>query len=114
SCLFLLTAALAWLFCLVLIWLVARRSEWLLVVKRVAPSVLFAVSALTVYAFMFWQRNSVTDRRWLALNFTRTPDLSRAPEWIGAVTIGLLIWTVKKGRGQLRVRLALFACSLVL
>ena len=111
---FLWTAALAWLFCLVLIWLVARRSEWLLVVKRVAPTVLFAVSALTVYAFMFWQRNSVTERRWLALNFTRTPDLYRAPEWIGAVTIGLLIWTVKKGRAELREPLVLFACSLAL
>jgi hypothetical protein len=111
---FMWTAALAWLACFVLIWLLARRHEWLLVIKRLTPTMLVAIPALTVYAVLFSHRNPATDPRWLMLNFTHAPDFNRAPEWIAAVALLLMIWAVKTKRVQLREPVLLFVASLVL
>src|SRR5207249_407888 len=54
---FLWTAAAAWLACFVLVWLVARYSEWPMLVKRLAPTALFGTAALAVYVVLLSHRD---------------------------------------------------------
>ncbi len=110
---YLWTSALAWLACLLLVWLTARRAEWSVVIKRLIPIALFAVPALALYAMMLTHRSAVTDEV-LLLDFTHAPDFYRAPEWIGAIVILLLIWGVRKGRLDWPQPIVLLTSSLAL
>lgn len=94
---YLWTSALAWLACLVFVWLMARRAEWSMIIKRLALIALFAAPALAVYAVMLTHRDPVANEV-LLLALTHAPDFYRAPEWIGALVILLLIWGVRKER----------------
>lgn len=110
---FLWTAALAWLACLVLVWLMARRTEWLMVVKRLSAMMLLAVPAFAVYAMMLAHRDHAMDKLQI-LVFTHAPDFHRTPEWIAVMVILLLIWSARKGRVDWHQPTVLLAGSLAL
>jgi hypothetical protein len=110
---FLWTAALAWLVCLVFVWLIARRWEWTTIVGRLLAIALFSAPALAVYSVMLTQRNRVIDEV-AGVVFTHAPDLHRAPEWIAVIVILLLIWGAKKGGVDLRQPVVLLTGSLAL
>ncbi|HEY2989151.1 MAG TPA: hypothetical protein VGL11_15570 [Candidatus Binatia bacterium] len=110
---FLWTAAAAWLACFVLLWLVARRGEWPLLVRRLAPTVLLAAPTFAVYAIMVGRRDRAIDKV-AAVVSTHAPDFYRVPEWIAAIVILLIIWGVTKRRVDWRQPVALFTGSLAL
>jgi hypothetical protein len=110
---FLWTAALAWLACFSLLWLIARRREWSLFAKRLIPSALIGVPALLVFAFLFFQRDPEIDKTH-ALEFVRVPDLNRAPVWIACAAIVLLLVGIKQRRIDWREPRVLLALSFAL
>jgi len=110
---YLWTAAAAWLACFVLAWLVARRTEWATLVKRLAPTALCGAVALAIYAYMLAHRTPAIDKA-QALTLTHAPDFYRAPQLIGALTLLLLCWGIKKGRAAWREPSVLLITSLAL
>jgi len=113
---FLWTAAAAWLVCLCVLWLFARRPER----GRVAVvfGVIFALGAisLALYFRMLSQRAATVDAA-QALIFTHRPDLFRLPE-IAVLAVlaflGLGIWRgVLRGRDPVVLVTAAFALSVL-
>lgn len=110
---FLWTAAIAWLACFVLAWLVARFAEWPMIAKRLAPLSLCGAATLAVYALILTHRDPVHDVV-LFYNLTHAPDFRRAPLLIAVVGILLLLWGIKKRSVQWREPVVLLACSFAL
>ncbi len=108
------TSAIAWLACFALAWCVIHRAEWRLLVKRLAPTALFAAVAFPLYAVMLAHQNPALDQRSGAFDFTHAPDFYRAPELIAVVALLLLLWAVKKGLASWREPLVLLTSSLAL
>jgi hypothetical protein len=110
---FLWTAAAAWLACAAALWFAARadeRGRGLRVLGIIGAVVL---TALTPYFWLLSQRSATTDSVQL-LQLTRRPELWRAPEVLGAVTLALLVWGVWRGRLRWRDNATLFTISLAL
>jgi hypothetical protein len=85
---FLWTAAAAWLFTLILLWLICRK-EWR---KCAVVTLLFlaiASPALFIYVRLVMQRAHTLESGQL-LEFTRRPDLLRAPELYGGMILIVL------------------------
>ena len=109
---YLWTAAAAWLACFALAWLITRRDEWRWLIWRLAPTAIFGVTALALYAALLAQRGSSLDR--VQILTTHTPDFYRATELIGILIIPGLIWGVRKERAQRHDPMVLLALSLAL
>lgn len=92
---FMWTAAAAWLACFALAWLVSRRTEWTIVIKRLLPTGILAAIAFVPYAMMLARRNPTMDKV-QDLVLTHAPDFYRAPQIIGAVALLLMWWGVKR------------------
>jgi len=110
---FLWTAAVAWLVCLLFIWLVTRPAEWRKILKFLIAMSVFAVPAFAFYAVMFTHRDRTMDYV-NSLVFTHAPDFHRAPEWIAIIVILLLIWVVRRQRLNWSQPVVLLAGSLAL
>lgn len=110
---FMWTAAAAWLACFALVWLVARREEWSLVIKRLLPTAIFAGITFVPYALMLARRNPMTDKV-QDLIFTHAPNFYRAPQIIGALALLLIWWGVKRWQVQWREPSVVLANSLSL
>lgn len=93
---YLWTAAAAWLFCFVVLWLVARAEKWRAVVKSVLIIAGFAVCALSPYLYLLSRRAKTIDED-QALTFSRTPDLFRITEIISFLIIVVLLIAIRRG-----------------
>ncbi|MCS6874831.1 MAG: hypothetical protein N2Z23_08845 [Pyrinomonadaceae bacterium] len=107
------TTAFAWFFCLALVWLIARPTNWLQDF-RVFLVLLFICSIwLIPYAILLSRRSHTLDQVQL-LVFTREPDLMRLPELICFFLILVLLLLALLRVVNLRDRLVLFTFSLLL
>ncbi|HJR09091.1 MAG TPA: hypothetical protein VJ842_17660 [Pyrinomonadaceae bacterium] len=112
---YLWTTAAAWLACLALIWLAARK--WRDDETR-APKVLLTTAALSCaslvpYALLLARRAAAMDKVQV-LKFTHAPDLFRAPEMIALVALAVLAAGIGLRRLALRDATVLFAVSFAL
>ena len=107
---YLWTAALGWLACLLLMWLIARRRD----LRRRIPSfvtiLLLAVSGLIPY-FLLLSRRSATMESGQKLIFSHSPDLFRIPELLGIAVIALIAFDALRGRANWRAPTTLFSAS---
>lgn len=110
---YLWTAALAWLICVVALWLIARPKGWQHSVRVITLGIALSIPAVVTYVVMLTQRARTADTIQVLLH-TRAPDLLRPSEVLSAVllaVIGLLIILHRLPFKDYRV---LFAISLLL
>ncbi len=107
------TTAIAWLGCLTLCWLAARPEGWLNGIKRLAFVASGCGVSLIVYAYLLSNRAHTLDEVQLLVQ-TRELDLTRPPELVGFVVLGLLGIGVLLGRFAVRDRAVLFTVSLAM
>lgn len=110
---FMWTAALTWLVCFTVVWLLARPSEWRKVFGLLLPLILMGGAALTFYATLLRRRDPEFDRLQM-LDLARTPDFHRAPIWISLVVILLLVWAIRRGWVEWRQPAVLLTLSFAL
>ena len=108
---YLWTAALAWLFCLTLLWTLAkgegRREGW----RALCVAWAVAAVALVPYFVLLSRRAPVMDEAQLMVR-THAPDFSRLPELIGLVVIVALAGAARARRLAEGDRAVLFVASL--
>jgi hypothetical protein len=107
------TAAAAWLFVFVMLWLSAYYPEWKILLLRLSPIFIIVAVTLSVYALLL-SRIAPTTASTQALELIHAPDWQRGPEVIGAVVLILLFLAVKKRFAQLKSPLFLLILSLIL
>ena len=110
---YLWTAALAWLFCIGLLWIIFRRSEW----RRVA-SVVIVVGAITAlalgpYAYLVSHRAANLDEQQTLIP-THLPDLLRIPEILGTLILIAIGMAVRNKKIELSDSRLIFTASLAL
>jgi hypothetical protein len=110
---YLWTAALAWLFCIGLLWVLFRRPEWRRVVSVVATIGALAAIALGPYLYLVSHRAANIDEQ-QSLIPTHRPDLLRIPEILGALILIALALAVRRGKIELNNTHLIFSASLAL
>ena len=110
---YLWTAALAWLFCIGLLWILFRRPEW-----RRVMSVLVTIGAITAlalgpYLYLLSHRAANIDEQ-QSLIPTHRPDLLRIPEILGALILIAIGMGVRRKKIELNNSHLIFAASLAL
>lgn len=107
---FLWTAAGAWIFCFTTLWLLARPSDRIHVLKCAALCGVIMVAALIPYFKLLTLRAPTTDND-QALLLTHAPDLLRFTEVLGALIILGLAWGVRRRMTNWKNPATLFAAS---
>jgi hypothetical protein len=110
---YLWTAALAWLFCISLHWVLFRRPEWRRVVSVVATIGALAAIALGPYLYLVSHRAANIDEQ-QSLIPTHRPDLLRIPEILGALILIALALAVRRRKIELNNTHLIFSASLAL
>jgi hypothetical protein len=110
---YLWTAALAWLFCIGLLWVLFRRPEWRRVVSVVATIGALAAIALGPYLYLVSHRAANIDEQ-QSLIPTHRPDLLRIPEILGALILIVLALAVRRRKIELNNTHLIFSASLAL
>ncbi|HMJ08999.1 MAG TPA: hypothetical protein VK468_08340 [Pyrinomonadaceae bacterium] len=94
---YLWTGGLAWLACLSILWLAARKDEWARISIRLGGIALIGLAALVPYFYLLSNRSKNTDDTQL-LSYTRVPDLLAPPELIGFCLIAVIVYFVVAGK----------------
>lgn len=110
---YLWTAALAWLACLALPWLLLIRDGRRRAAEVFSIVCALALAALVPYAFLLARRPAWMDSDQLLVR-THAPDLFRPPELIGLACLFALGLAARRGVISLRERRAVFAASFAL
>ena len=110
---YLWTAALAWLFCIGLLWVLFRRPEWRRVVSVVATIGALAAIAFGPYLYLVSHRAANIDEQ-QSLIPTHRPDLLRIPEILGALILIALALAVRRKKMELNNTHLIFSASLAL
>ena len=110
---YLWTAALAWLFCIGLLWILFRRPEW-----RKVLSVLITIGAITAialgpYLYLVSHRAANLDEQQSFIS-THRPDLLRIPEILGALILIAIGLAVRRNQIKLNDSRLIFTASLAL
>ena len=113
SYLYLWTAALAWLGCVGLLWLLLRPAQRRQSIEVFAIVAMLFAAAVIPYAKLLSNRATTLDELQTLIS-TRQPDLFRIPEIIGLVILVILIVYVKRGRIQAGDPGLIFAASFAL
>lgn len=110
---YLWTAALAWLACLALIWMIARRPDWRRLCLRFGIVLVLALTGIAAFFVFLSRRSSSMDSTQL-LSRSHAPDLFYAPEVIAFAVLAAL--GIAGWRKVINVKdpLVLFAASLAL
>ncbi len=106
------TAALAWVICLALLWVLAKPNEWRHNLKLFGVIAVFVVAALLPYAWLLTKR-ARNQIEVTMLARTHAPDLVRVPQLVSFVLLALLIVLNRKGLFSFREKASLFATSFV-
>ena len=110
---YLWTAALAWLACLAILWVIVRPAGW----RRALPSFgvigIFAILALIPYFILLSNRSQTMDKV-QALTASHAPDLFRSPELIGFACLVALAVAARRGLIKWKDSPTLFAASFAL
>ncbi len=107
------TTAAAWLFCLVVLWLIIRPKEWLKDFKGFIALGIACLIPLIFYAVMLSNRVESMDNVQLLVN-TRELDLWRFPQYICLFALIILTFGILQKLIELKSRSTLFAISFAL
>jgi hypothetical protein len=107
------TAALAWLGCFALLWLIARTDERAIATKVFGVVVTMAIIALTPYFLLLQNRAPTMDSVQL-LAISHAPDLSRSSIKLGLIVCAVLAYSAWRGRINWRTRTVILAASFAL
>ena len=110
---YLWTAALAWLACLTLIWLIVRPDGWKRTVGFLGITWLITISGLIPYFLLLSHRSTNTDQI-QALVHTRNLDLFRPSEVLSFLLLAALVRLLVLRRASLKDPRVLFLLSLLL
>ena len=110
---YLWTAAVAWLACLTIIWLVARPDRWRRTMTFLGIIWAITISGLVPYLLLLSQRATHTDQV-QALVHTRSPDLFRPSELLSFLLLAALARLLFLGRVSLKDPKVLYLLSLLL
>jgi hypothetical protein len=110
---YLWTAALAWLGCLALVWLLARPREWRRLILRLGVVLVPALTGIAAFFVLLSYRSSSMDSTQL-LSRSRAPDLFYAPEVIAFIVLAALGVAGWRKSIDLRDPTVLFTASLAL
>lgn len=110
---YLWTAALAWLFCIALLWIIFRQAEWPKVVGLLITIGAITAVALGPYLYLVSHRAANLDEQ-QTLIFTHRPDLLRIPEILGAQIMITIALAVRRKQFDLSNSHLLFTASLAL
>lgn len=110
---YLWTAALAWLFCIGLLWILFRRHEWRKVVSVVITVGVVTAIALGPYLYLVSHRAANLDEQ-QSLTLTHRPDLFRIPEILGALILIAIGLAVRRRQIELNNARLIFTASLAL
>ncbi len=109
SYLYLWTAAVAWVSCVTVLWLLLREDRWS-VVQPLAIVAAIAACAFAPYLYLLSHRPATLDEQ-QTLAFTHRPDFFRIPEIIGVVTLILLFMAIRQTRMRWSDAPVMFAAS---
>ena len=107
------TTAMAWLVCVVMVWLIARPADWKKDFKAFVSLGIACLIPLGFYALLLSNRSHTMDNVQLLVR-THQPDLWRVPEFIGLAVIVMLILAILTKAINLREPATLFVLSLAL
>ncbi len=110
---YLWTAALAWLTCLTLVWLIARPDGWRRTVSFLGITWIITISGLIPYFVLLSHRATNTDQV-QALAHTHSLDLFRPSEVLSFVLLAVLVRLLFLRRASLKDPKLLFMISLLL
>lgn len=107
------TAALAWISCLGLLWVIGKPDGWQRGVKLLGLTAVLMIAALLPYAWLLSKRapNQIAVTM---LAQTHAPDLLRIPQLMSVILLALLIVLSRYGLFHFRRQTSLFATSFVL
>ncbi len=107
------TTAVAFLVCILLVWLFERPVAWKKDIKNLAIVGAGCLLSLIPYAYLLSQRADTMDHVQLLVH-TRTPDLFRFPEYVSFAVLTLLIGGLASKLIDLKDRSTMFVFSLAL
>jgi hypothetical protein len=110
---YLWTAALAWLACLVISWVVVRKQDWQRVALTTVVVGAFAVPAIAFFFILLSHRSRSMDSTQL-LSLSHAPDLSYAPELVALAVLAALLYSVWRKTIDMKDPKVVFAASLAL
>ena len=110
---YLWTAALAWLFCIGLLWILFRRPEWRKVLSLLATIGAIAAIAVGPYFYLVSHRAATLDEQ-QSLIPTHRPDLLRVPEILGALILIAIGIAVRRKKIELNNSQLIFSASFAL
>jgi len=110
---YLWTAALAWLFCIGLLWILFRRPEWRRVLSVLATIGAITAIALGPYLYLVSHRAANLDEQ-QSLISTHRPDLLRIPEILGALILIAIGMAVRRKKIEPNNSQLIFTASLAL
>jgi len=110
---YLWTAALAWLSCVLIIWLVVRPHGWQRVVGSIVLGNILALPGLLIYLRMLTNRSSGIDSFQVMVH-TRATDLLRASEIVSFMLLVTMVLLLLARRLSIRDRRTLFVLSSLL
>lgn len=107
------TAAVAWLACLVLLWLLARREDLPRLVVCMSIIGAFALSTIVPFFVLLSRRSASMDSTQL-LSRSHSPDLLYLPELIAFAVLATLGFSIWRGVVSIKNPVLLFAASFAL
>jgi hypothetical protein len=110
---YLWTTALAWLACLVVLWLLARPADRARVLRLCAVLIVPVGVAFCFYVALLMHRMPTMEQA-QALEFTHTLDLWHPVEWLGLLLVGALVYSARRGRITGRDPHVLYTAALAL
>jgi hypothetical protein len=110
---YLWTAAVAWLACIALLWLLFRPDNFRRGIKSLSIIGVLALLSLLPYSYMISQRAPTMDTMQL-LAFSHAPDFSRSSERLGIILMLLLVYALRRGRIKPNNHLLIFALAFAL
>jgi hypothetical protein len=110
---YLWTAAAAWLACLAVLWLIARRGDGKTAIKIFAALGVLAIAVLLPYFALLSHRAPTMDTVQLLAN-SHAPDFTRASIRLGLIVCALLAYAARRKRIEWRDRTVLLTASFAL
>jgi hypothetical protein len=110
---YLWTAALAWLFCISLLWALLRRAEWRRVLSAMITIGAIAACALGPYVYLVSHRAANIDEQ-QSLIATHRPDLFRIPEILGVLILIVIARAISRQQIARNNPQLIFTASLAL
>ena len=110
---YLWTAALAWLVCIGLLWVLFRRAEWRKVLSVLITIGFVTAIALGPYLYLLSHRAANLDEQQTLIT-THRPDLLRIPEILGALILIAIGAAVRRKQIELNNPRLIFTASLAL